>query len=186
MALDPAQAPPRFLEALQSLGRARTRPDVTLVETPAPARIAPFAAAIDGEVRSPGAEASGRFVLLHDPAGQDAWEGEFRIVTLVKAQLEQEVASDDLWADVAWSWLTDSLADVPHKARAGTITRTVSRSYGEIAERPEDVRVEVRASWTPLDEDLEPHIGAWTQLMASCAGVPPLPEGVTLIRGGGQ
>ncbi|WP_084103560.1 DUF3000 domain-containing protein [Demequina sp. NBRC 110056] len=186
MAVDPSQAPPRFVEALQSLGRARTRPDVRLVETPAPSRIAPFAAAIDGEVTAPATEASGRFVLLHDPSGQDAWEGEFRIVTLVKAQLEAEVAADDLWSDVAWSWLTDALVDVPHRARGGTVTRTVSRAYGELAGRAEEVQVEMRASWTPLETDLEAHIGAWTELLASCAGVPPLPEGVSMIRGGAQ
>ncbi|MFV0634672.1 DUF3000 domain-containing protein [Demequina sp.] len=186
MAHDAAQAPPVFLEALASLGRARTRGDVTLVETAAPGRIAPYAAAIDGEVISDEGSASGRFVLLHDPDGQEAWEGDFRIVTVVRAQVDVEVGGDDLWSDVAWSWLTDSLEDTPARAVAGTVTKTHSRSFGALAERPEEVQVEMRVSWTPHDNDLEPHIVAWANLLAMSAGLPPVPHGVSMLPGAAQ
>ena len=163
--------------------RARTRPDVTLVEAPAPSRIAPYAIAIDGEVTSGEAEATGRFVVLHDPDGHEAWEGVLRIVALVKAQVEDEVGADDMWSDVAWAWLGEALEGVPHHARGGTMTKVVSRSYGELESRPSQVHVELRVSWTPEDGDLAPHIGAWTDLLATTAGVPPLPAGVSMLPG---
>lgn len=183
MARDFSEAPPAFRDALTSLGRAQTRADVALAEAPAPSRIAPFAVAVNGEVTAPDTEGSGRFVVLHDPDGNDAWEGEFRIVALVKAVVTPEAGNDEIWADVAWSWLEDALADVPHRARGGTVTKVLNRSYGELAERPDDVHVELRVSWTPLDPNMEPHVQAWTELLAACAGVPPLPEGVTMLPG---
>jgi hypothetical protein len=183
MARDFDAAPPAFHEALRSIQRAKVRADVTLVETPAPTRIAPYAVAINGEVGADDAEATGRFVVLHDPAGQEAWAGTFRVIALVKAVVEAEVGADDMWSEVAWSWLDEALADVPHHARGGTVTKVVSRSFGELAERPLDVNVELRVSWTPETTDLEPHIVAWSELLASCAGVPPLPEGVRLLHG---
>lgn len=183
MANDISSAPAAFKEALQSLQRAKVRADVTLVETPAPSRIAPFAVAINGEVHAEDAESSGRFVLLHDPDGQEAWDGTFRIVALVKAVVEAEVGVDDMWADVAWSWLTESLEHVPYHSQGGTVTKVVSRSFGEMSDRSPEVNVELRVSWTPETTDIEPHIVAWSELLASCAGVPPLPEGVRLLHG---
>jgi hypothetical protein len=179
MAHDASTAPPAFQEALRSLAQARTRRDITLTETPAPSRIAPFAIAINGEVD----DATGRFVLLHDPGGQPAWEGTFRVVALVKAQVEAEIGTDDMWSDVAWSWLSDALDGVPHHSAGGTVTKTVSKSFGELAERPHEVMVEMRVSWTPEGIDMEPHIIAWTELMAFSAGIPPAPEGVAVLHG---
>ncbi|PKQ26221.1 MAG: DUF3000 domain-containing protein [Actinobacteria bacterium HGW-Actinobacteria-4] len=183
MGRDTHDAPPAFAEALVSLRHAKVRGDVALVETPAPSRIAPYAVAINGEVNAPDAESSGRFVVLHDPAGQEAWDGTFRVVALVKAVVEAEVGTDDMWADVAWSWLADALEGVPHHARGGTVTKVVSRSFGELADRPLEVNVELRVSWTPDTTDLAPHIEAWGELLAACAGVPPVPEGVRLLHG---
>jgi hypothetical protein len=179
MAHEPSTAPPAFQEALRSLAQARTRRDIVLTETPAPGRIAPYAIALDGEL----ADASGRFVLLHDPAGQPAWDGTFRVVALVKAQVEAEIGTDDMWADVAWSWLADALDGLPHHGAGGTVTKTVSRSFGALAERPDEVMVEMRVSWTPEGADMEPHIIAWTELMAFSAGIPPAPEGVAVLHG---
>ena len=39
---------------------------------------------------------TGRLVLLHDPAGHEAWQGTFRVVTYVRAELEPEMAADPL------------------------------------------------------------------------------------------
>jgi hypothetical protein len=140
--------------------------------------------AINGEVVGhPELEGSGRFVVLFDPGGQDAWEGNLRIVALVKAAADPEVGADDMWAEVAWSWIADSLADLPHRALGGTVTKVTDRSFGDIADRDDSVRVEIRVSWTPLDAEIAPHLQAWVSLMAACAGVPPLPEGVTMLPG---
>lgn len=183
MGQDIGAAPQAFQEALRSLQGAPTRPEVALVETPAPSRIAPFAIAINGEIDTDDASGSGRFVLLHDPDGQEAWQGTFRVVALVKAVVDAEVGGDDMWADVAWSWLGDALDGIPHHARGGTVTKVVSRSFGELSTRPSEVNVELRVSWTPNSSDIAPHIAAWTELLASCAGLPPIEEGVTMLPG---
>lgn len=183
MADDIASAPELFREALRSIAGAHVRRDVRVVEVPAPGRIAPYAAAISGEAVDPGIEASGRFVLLHDPDGNDAWDGTLRVVALVKAQVEAEVGADEMWADVAWAWLAEALEDLPHRERGGTVTKVVSRSFGELAERPDEVHVEVRVSWTPEDAEIGAHVTAWTELLASCAGLPPVPDGVAVLRG---
>ena len=183
MAPDLASAPLAFQEALRSLTHARTRSDVSLTETPAPARIAPFAVAIDGEVNSSDGHATGRFVLLYDPDSPAEWQGSFRVIALVKAEVDPEVGNDEMWSQVAWSWLQEALDGIAHRASGGTVTKTVNESFGALATRPADVHVEMRVSWTPLDSNIGPHIAAWTELLATCAGVPPVPEGVTLLQG---
>lgn len=189
MSTGPRDAPPEFLRALRSLRGVTLRPEVSLEEAPGPARIAPYTAALVAEVRTRHRDsdaeelASGRFVVLHDPAGQEAWEGSFRLVTLVRATLEPEVGQDPLLAEVAWSWFSDALGEAGLDAHAagGTVTRVLSQSFGALGERPELVELEMRASWTARDEDLAPHLRAWGALLCTIAGLPPLPEGVVAI-----
>jgi hypothetical protein len=177
-------APVAFRDALASLGAAQTRADVRLVETPAPARIAAFAAAINGTVLPEDLDTTGRFVLLHEPGGNDAWEGDFRIIALVKALVEPEIGADDMWADAAWSWIADALEGLPHHSLGGTVTKVINRSFGQLSSRDDDVSVEMRVSWTPESANVGPHIEAWTELLALCAGIPPVPEGVSVLPGG--
>ena len=47
-------------------------------------------------------------------------------------------------------------------------------------------QVEIRASWTPVaDEDgyvdVRPHVEAWSELMCTAVGLPPVPEGVAVL-----
>ncbi|HMO11237.1 MAG TPA: DUF3000 domain-containing protein [Actinotalea sp.] len=175
--------PSPFVQALHALREQRLRPEVQLDEVPAPSRIAPFAVALSAEVdpeRSGDEIASGRFVLLHDPAGQEAWEGTFRVVTLTRATLEPELAGDPMLCAAAWTWVTDALAGVPHRALGGTVTKVVSQSFDALAERPDTVEVEIRASWSP-DGGVGDHLHAWSTVLCTAAGLPPLPEGVTAL-----
>lgn len=177
--------PEGFQRAVDALRGVRLRSEVQLEEVPAPTRIAPHAHALTADVvtgASADAEelASGRFVLLHDPAGQEAWEGTFRVVSFVRAELEPELASDPLLGQVGWTWLMESLDGARARAVAhgGTVTRVVSDSHGSLADRPATVEIEIRASWTPVDDDLAPHLKGWADLLCTVAGLPPLPEGV--------
>ena len=52
--------------------------------------------------------ASGRFVLLHDPDGVEAWSGDYRAVVFIRATLEPDLATDPLLTGVAWAWLLES------------------------------------------------------------------------------
>ena len=183
-------APPEFRAVLDALGARRLRPEVTLREVPAPRRSAPWSVALPGEVaaaRSDDPElASGRFIVLYDPAGQEAWEGRFRVVTLVRATLEPEMAAEDVLAEVGWSWREAALPGTGGVGRAegGGVTRVLSQSFGALAGKHNDVELEMRASWTPVapgpgTADLGDHLAAWAQLLCTAAGLPPLPEGVT-------
>jgi hypothetical protein len=199
------QVPADFLFALGTLRQARTRSELRLEEIPAPARLAPFAVALGAEVVAPGepplsgaahgpAEAAlsrasgsddvelatGRFILLHDPDGSDVWEGEFRIVTYIRAQLEPEMGNDAMLGSVAWTWLVEALQNhaAPYRSAGGTATRVLSESFGTLSERPDSIDIELRASWTPATPDITSHLEAWSDMVCTFAGLPPLPEGV--------
>jgi len=185
----PDDVPAEFVRSLRSLRTVTPRPEVILDEVPGPARIAPYSAALTAEVRTArrsaaAAElASGRFVVLYDPAGQEAWEGCFRLVTLARATLEHEVGADPLLGEVAWSWFADALDSqgLSVQAAGGTVTRVLSQSFGALEKRAEQTELEIRASWTAADEDLAPHLRAWEALLCTAAGLPPLPDGVVSL-----
>ncbi len=180
---------PEFARALDDLRRARMRPEVRITEVPAPQRIAPYAVALTADVvASAGSDeelASGRFVLLHDPAAPEPWGGTWRAVTFARAELEPELAADPMLGEVGWTWLMDCLheREVEYTAEAGTVTRVLSQSFAGLADRPPSVEMEVRASWTPLAGDVAGHLLAWSDLLCTIAGLPPLPDGVIALPG---
>lgn len=173
------EAPRPFRQAVAALEAVRPRPEVRLDPLPAPRRLAPFAYALEASVESDGEEvADGRFVLLHDPDGQEAWRGTFRVVTLTRAELEPEMAVDPLLSEVTWSWLTGALQarGVAYAEAGGTVTRVSSHSFGELAGRAPRAELEVRASWTPREGTAGAaagHLAAWCDLLCQCAGLPP-------------
>jgi hypothetical protein len=172
----PPAVPALFTQAVTSLRSVRTRPEIELDEAPAPQRLAPFAHAVNASVvRDDDEIATGRLILLHDPAGHEAWQGTLRLVTYVNATLEPEMGTDPLLPAVGWSWLTDALAEQGARATAigGTVTQTFSTRFGDLAGPLPDAEIEIRASWTALDADLDRHLLAWTALIASTAGLPP-------------
>src|SRR5581483_10877792 len=102
--------PPSFTRAVEDLRATTTRPEITLEEIPAPQRLAPYAFALSGTVLRQGEEvATGKLILLHDPAGHEAWEGDTRLVCYVEAEVEEDLAGDHLLPQVTWGWLIDAL-----------------------------------------------------------------------------
>jgi hypothetical protein len=155
-------------------------------DVPAPKRLAPFATSVAATVyREPGGAAdddeqaddeaaSGRLVLLHDPAGQDSWSGVFRLVAYVRADIEPEVAADPLLGEVGWSWLTEALEAPGYAAASGTVTRVITEGYGAKAGEQPATGFELRASWSPQDDnDLAGHVVAWCACLAAAAGLEP-------------
>ncbi|WP_300008015.1 DUF3000 domain-containing protein [Pseudonocardia sp.] len=194
-----AAPPPDFRRAVDSIGTLRPRPELIVSALDAPPRLAPWTWAFSVEVADStlGREAaddgvdesdtSGRLILLHDPAGQDAWEGTFRLVCFVQARLEPEQLGDEMLPVVGWSWLTEALEDhhAEHVALGGTVTQTSSVRFGDIARTAGGARggtvgpvreddVELRASWTPVGTDLSRHAEAFCAFVASAAGLPPV------------
>jgi Protein of unknown function (DUF3000) len=201
------QVPADFLFALGTLRKARCRSELRLDEIPAPGRLAPFAVALGAEVVVPGDAgsgaahgpaadapdpasggddvelATGRFILLHDPDGSAVWDGEFRIVTYIRAQLEPDMGNDEMLGSVAWTWLVEALENhrAPYRSAGGTATRVLSESFGTLSDRPGSIDIELRASWTPAGKDVGAHLEAWSDMVCTFAGLPPLPEGVSAL-----
>lgn len=172
----PDEAPDVFRRAVASLKTAELRPEVTLDEAPPPVRLAPQTVALTADVVSHDAElASGRFIVLYDPAEPAEWGGCFRLVTYVRAELEPEMVVDPLLAAVSWTWLTEALGahGAPYVAASGTVSKVSSEGFGGLAGRPPAAEVEIRASWTAADDRLGAHLSAWGELLCTAAGLPP-------------
>ena len=184
-----AAGPAEFRAAVETMRRAALRPEVLCEEMPAPQRIAPFAAALSADVTLDDTDVgTGRVIVLHDPAGNDAWAGTFRLVAYVRAEIDLELVTDPLLADVGWTWLTDALAahGAEHHAASGTVTRVATESFGEMGDETGTAQVEIRASWTPDHDpddapDLTAHVEAWGELLCTAAGLEPVPEGVAVM-----
>ncbi|MCC5036104.1 DUF3000 domain-containing protein [Streptomyces sp. WAC 00631] len=175
------EAPAAFLSAVEGLRGARLRPELEVAVTRAPARLAPHAYALEAAVVQDDEDlADGRLILLHDPAGHDAWQGTFRLVTLVRAELEPEMAGDPLLPEVCWSWLTGAFEarGVAHEELSGTVTLAGSHYFGGLGDRPPATQIEIRASWTPREgregvPDTAAHLSAWCELLCQIGGLPP-------------
>ncbi len=173
-----------FRTALTSLREVRMRPEIQIEEAPAPQRLAPFALALTADVVVDDEDlGNGRLVVLHDPQGQEAWGGTFRVVAFIKATLEPEMAADPLLAEVGWSWLMEALDGhgAGYSNVSGTVTRVTSESFGGLSDRPLEGQIEIRASWTPADALLAPHALAWAEVLGQAAGLMPLPVGVAQL-----
>ena len=83
-----------FDELIELLRTFTPRDEIILEEVPAPQKLATHSFAFTADI-SNGAlgddeaeVASGRFVILHEPGGQDTWEGDFRCVTFMRADVD--------------------------------------------------------------------------------------------------
>ncbi|MEY4658221.1 MAG: hypothetical protein RL466_1034 [Actinomycetota bacterium] len=183
-----------FEELVENLRTITPRSEIILEEVPAPQKLAMYSFAFTADVlghpqvAQPDDEeiASGRFVILHEPGGQDTWEGDFRCVTFMRADVDSQMQEDPLLPEVGWNWLLDSLnaTGATFKAPSGTVTRVSSASFGKLAPRSDDSEIEIRASWTPVinsRDDIFSHVHAWCNLMSEVAGLPPIPDGVASI-----
>ena len=181
-----------FDELIELLRTFTPRDEIILEEVPAPQKLATHSFAFTADI-SNGAlgedeaeVASGRFVILHEPGGQDTWEGDFRCVTFMRADVDSDMQDDPLLPEVGWNWLLDSLEATGAQCNApsGTVTRVSSASFGKLSPRNNDSEIEIRASWSPTitaPTDIFLHVQAWCNLMTEVAGLPPVPEGVASI-----
>ncbi|MEJ6761724.1 MAG: DUF3000 domain-containing protein [Candidatus Planktophila sp.] len=181
-----------FDEIIQLLRTFTPRSEITLEEVPAPQKLATYSFAFTADISNGltgDAEdevASGRFVLLHEPGGQDTWEGDFRCVTFMRADVDSQMQEDPLLPEVGWNWLLDSLQATGARLNApsGTVTRVSSASFGKLSPRNDDSEIEIRASWSPVIKSVEEifsHVEGWCNLMTEVAGLPPIPDGVASI-----
>ena len=183
--------PADFVAALDSLASLRVRPEIVVEQIPAPQRLAPFAHAVGARITEPDGDeevevANGRFIVLFDPAGHEAWAGTTRCVGYLSATTDEHMVDDAMFSEVAWSWLTEALASSGATCHAlgGTVTRTASTRFGDLAGPEHSVDVEIRASWTAEDTDLARHLDAWLEVLGNAAGLPP--PGVAMLGPSGS
>ena len=177
-----ALAPAEFAAAVRSLQLVKVRSEVRVEEVRPPQKLAPWTHAIALTVLVGDDEAAtGRLVLLHDPNGYEAWEGTMRLVGYASADLDPEMAGDPLLPEVGWSWLLDSLesAGADYRAAGGTVTQTSSTRFGDLAGPRRSTDLELRASWTPVGQDVSAHLQGFADLLCTAAGLPP--AGVTAL-----
>jgi Protein of unknown function (DUF3000) len=181
-----------FEEMIELLRTFTPRNEIILEEVPAPQKLASYSFAFTADISngalgdSEDEVASGRFVILHEPGGQDTWEGDFRCVTFMRADVDSEMQEDPLLPEVGWNWLLDSLnaTGAIYNAPSGTVTRVSSASFGKLSPRNDESEIEIRASWSPVitsPDEMFAHVQAWCNLITEVAGLPPLPEGVSTI-----
>ncbi len=183
---DGEEPPAAFRAALAALDGVVARPEIVLEHIPAPQRLAPWAHAVGALVTEPDGDdeveiASARFIVLYDPDGHEAWNGTTRCVGYLSAETDEQLVDDAMFSEVAWSWLTDALSEAgaAHHAVGGTVTRTASTRFGDLAGPEHSVDVEMRASWTAEGTSLDRHLLAWLQVLGNAAGLPP--PGVHLL-----
>ena len=183
----------RFNQIQRLFLNYQPRKEITLESIPAPHKLAKYAFALNADVSNGllgDAEdqlASGRFVLLHEPNGQDTWNGEFRCVTYLNAALDDVMQDDPTLPEHGWQWLLDSLANAgcAFINPSGTVTRSISKSFGKLSNDSDGGEIEIRASWTPgFDEieELRNHLVAWCNLLEEISGLQPIPDGVASFR----
>lgn len=189
MPASPAPTPQQVFDALiATVDAAVLRPELEVRAIPAPSGLAPFAHALAADV-NPARHAddsdlgTGRLIVLFDPSAPEGWNGSVRIVCFAQAPLEVDIGLDPFVADVTWAWLVDALETrgARYTAASGTATKVLSTGYGELAAQGSGAQLELRASWTPLDDDLSAHIEGWSELLCMIAGYPPTPEGVAVL-----
>ncbi len=181
--------PTVFAAARDAVRGARMRGELVVTEIPAPGGLAPHAVAFAADVRPSrhGVDSelgTGRFILLYDPEEPEEWGGPFRVVCFAQAPLETEIGLDPFLADVAWSWLIDSLdaLGAQYASASGTATKILSSGFGELAEHGDGAQIELRASWSPGGGDMTAHVEGWGELLCLLAGLPPMgSEGVASL-----
>ena len=176
-----------FASALEALRKASTRPELSIEQIPAPAKLASEAIAFAASVEQSDSVdqldlGTGRFVLLFDPKPQEPWGGNFRIVAFAKSPLETFIGAESMITEVAWSWLLDALhqRNAVFSHEAGTATRVISQGFGSLQGQSEHAELEMRVSWSPSGTPAA-HLEAWQDLICMMAGLPNLPASVSQI-----
>ncbi len=186
-----------FDAAAAAVTAMRTRAEIAVRASPGPTRLAPCALVLNATVTVRDVQvADARLVILHDPAGQETWHGQWRMVLFASAELEASMIDDPVVTQMGWQWLEEALGerDLAVTAFGGTVTRTAAQSFGTLDENPPTGDLEIRASWTPVVNAPHPdlrsatpaaiireHVAAWLDLLELITGLEPAVEGIARL-----
>ncbi len=172
--------PPQFAAALRSLRGVQPPVGVGVREVPAPAHLAPYAAAIASEVpeTADNPSCTATLVILYDPDQEEIWGSPFRLVGQARTAVDEDMSGDPLLGEVLWALLGEELASwgADVELFMGTVTREISETFGGLELRSAALSAEVRCSWTPIMSQEEPDLSGsflgWTHFLKRVAAVP--------------
>lgn len=174
-----------FAGMLLGIQQVVPRPEMEITQIPSPKGIAPEALALSVEINHAVSSDHGvsRLVFCRDPKQPEGWHSEFRIIGYAKSPIELELAKDEYSANLPWEWLKDALkshgAEFAHEA--GTTTTVISTGHGSLVNQAQHAEVEIRASWAPVNFDLNAHLLGWMDLLAMISGLPPAEQEVVRL-----
>ena len=174
-------------EAFMAARHAQARQDLQFEDVPAPKRLAPYATAIAATVQRDEADVAwGRLILLYDPDGQQGWDGYYRLVAYIRAEVEPEMAADPL---LGVDPHVDGERAAGYAVPSGTVTRVITEGFGGKRDELPLTGFELRASWSPAGPggasatgsgqsnpaalDFSAHIAAWCDCLSAAAGLEP-------------
>lgn len=183
MGLKHSESDVAFQEAADLLKKAVFRSELFVQEIAPPNQVASQSIAFSADlihgneqrdVTGDSPYSAGRLILLHNTDTQDEWGSPFRFVCFAQAPLELEIGTDPFIANVAWSWLIESLQarDAKFINESGTASKTISTGFGSLATETDVAQIEIRASWTPTDSHFDRHAEAWGELLCLLGGLP--------------
>lgn len=184
--LDP-EAPAQFAAAALSLNEPFLREELATSQIPAPHQIAPWALAFAAQAPNPAEtplnRGVGRIVFLYDPEQYETWGSNMRVIAYGKSPLENDLGIEEDVAHYWWGKLIQALRlhGAVYSHEAGTVTKMTSTGMGSLSNDPNASEVELRASWSPQQDELGPHFAAWQDLIAAMAGYGMDGEGVTRL-----
>lgn len=170
------KVPTQFANAALGLTEELMRSELETLQIPSPDKIADHALAFSTQkpnpAETPNNRAAGRIVFLYDTAHYETWGSNMRVIAYGKSPLESDVVGDEDYANYWWGTL--ELALQKHGARfshsAGTVTKMISTGVGGLQNETVHTEIELRASWSPTEDNLAPHFAAWQDLIADMAG----------------
>jgi hypothetical protein len=170
------EVPAQFASAALGLTKELLRSELETHQIPAPDKIAQFAIAFSthrpNPAETPSSRAAGRVVFLYDTDQFETWGSNMRVIAYGKSPLESGVIDDSDYANYWWGTLELTLQNhgATYSTGAGTITKMISTGVGSLENEPVHTEIELRASWSPIEDNLAPHFAAWQDLIAEMAG----------------
>ena len=185
MSID-STSPSYFRDLAQSVSDIDWPAGLDVHPIDAPSGLAPDALAFAADVTAGSGKhdrGTGRLIFLDDPSEPEGWGGRTRAIIFAQSPIEPLMGGHDELAEVAWSWLRESLDhfDAKYDHPAATVTRVVSVGFGELASQGRGSQIEVRASWSPASSDARPHAEAWARFVLHVAGFDVQPDGIVSL-----
>lgn len=189
MALEFEQLNSPLLRFVSELDLSAIRQELEVAQIPSPKGLAEECIALSVNVKHENDSidhAVSRLVFAYDSEIPEGWNSNIRVIGYAKSPIDLEMAKDEYLANLPWEWLREALVknDAHFSHDAGTSTTILSTGHGALIGQPQHAELEIRASWSPVGESIQPHLIGWSEMVALLAGLPPNDEQIRSIRGG--